>query len=272
MKCEKITELLPDFLAGYLDSKTKEQITSHIEKCAKCKREIEQFEMTWAKLEQLPEEEPGPAVQERFYSMLEAYQHGMNHSRQPHLSWHEKLGQLFDAVWPRQPAFQMGIALLFLVSGLLAGLSIKTGEFSREELAEMKNEIRETRQLVTLSLLSQPSAIDRLEGVNMSRQIREPNETLISALLTTLNSDQNVNVRMAAVDALYLYSDRPEVREELIKSLSTQLSPLVQISLIDLLVELREKSALDVLKQISEDRQILEPVKKHARKGIEQII
>ena len=184
----------------------------------------------------------------------------------------KKLGQLFDAVWPRQPAFQMGIALLFLVSGLLAGLSIKTGEFSREELAEMKNEIRETRQLVTLSLLSQPSAIDRLEGVYMSRQVREPNETLISALLTTLNSDRNVNVRMAAVDALYLYCGKPEVREELIKSLSTQLSPLVQISLIDLLVELREKSALDVLKQISEDRQILEPVKKHARKGIEQII
>ena len=272
MKCDTLKELIPDFLAGYLDSDAKEEIASHIKECSNCKHELEQFETTWEKLGELPEKEPGPALRENFYSMLEAYQHGMNYSRQPRLSWSEKLGQLFDAVWPKQPAFQMGIALLFLVSGLLAGLSMKTGEFSREELAEMKNEIRETRQLVTLSLLSQPSAIDRLEGVYMSRQVSEPNETLISALLTTLNSDQNVNVRMAAVDALYLFSGKPEVREELVNSLSTQLSPLVQISLIDLLVELREKSALDVLEKISEDRQILEPVKKHARKGIELII
>ena len=272
MKCEMFTELIPDYLAGYLDSDTKDQIASHIKECSKCKHELEQFETTWEKLGELPENEPGPALRENFYSMLDTYQHGMNHSRRPGLSWHEKLGQLLDAVWPKQPAFQMGISLLLMVSGLMAGLSIKNGEFSREELAEMKDEIRETRQLVTLSLLSQPSAIDRLEGVNMSRQIREPSETLISALLTTLNSDQNVNVRMAAVDALYLFSGKPEVREELVNSLSTQLSPLVQISLIDLLVELREKSALDVLEKISEDRQILEPVKKHARKGIELII
>ena len=272
MKCKKITELLPDFLAGYLDSKTREEIAAHIKECAKCKLEVEHFEMTWAKLEQLPEEEPGPAVQERFYSMLDTYQHGMNYSRQPRLTWHEKLGQLIDAVWPKQPAFQMGIAILFLISGLLAGLSIKNDEFSREEFAEMKTEIRETRQLVAFSLLSQPSAIDRLEGVNMVSLESGSNEESITALLTTLNSDRNVNVRMAAVDKLYLFSGNPEVREELVKSLSTQMSPLVQISLIDLLVELREKSALETFEKISEDRYVLEPVKKHARKGMEQII
>ncbi|MFC1650525.1 HEAT repeat domain-containing protein [Candidatus Latescibacterota bacterium] len=271
MKCDKFTELIPDFLAGYLDSDTKEQIASHIKECTNCKSELEQFETTWEKLGELPENEPGPALRENFYSMLETYQHGMNYSRQPSLSWSEKLGQLFDAVWPKQPAFQMAIALLFMISGLLAGLSIKTGEFSREELASMKQEISETRQLVTLSLLSQPSAIDRLEGVNMVSQTSGSNEELISALLTILNSDQNVNLRMAAVDKLYLFSGKQEVRDELVKSLSTQMSPLVQISLIDVLVELREKSALETFERISEDQYVLEPVKKHARKGIEQI-
>ncbi|MFC1540833.1 zf-HC2 domain-containing protein [Candidatus Latescibacterota bacterium] len=272
MKCERLMELIPDFLAGYLDSGTKEQIAAHIKECANCKQELEQFETTWGKLGELPENEPGPALRENFYSMLETYQHGMNYSRQPRLSLGEKLGQLFDAVWPKQPAFQMVIALLFLISGLLAGLSIKNSEFSREEFAEMKNEIRETRQLVTLSLLSQPSAIDRLEGVNMVSLENESNEELIPALLTILNTDDNVNVRMAAVDKLYLFCDRQDVREELVKSLSVQLSPLVQISLIDLLVELRETSALEVLKQLSEGQQIHESVKNRARKGIEQII
>ena len=271
MKCDMFTELIPDFLAGSLDSDKKEQLAAHMKECANCKQELEQFETTWEKLGELPEHEPGPALRENFYTMLETYQHGMNHSRTPSLSWSEKLGQLLDAVWPKQPAFQMGIALLFLISGLLAGITMKTGEFSREEFASMQQEIRETRHMVTLSLLSQPSAIDRLEGVSMVNRVNEPDEELISALFMTVNSDLDVNVRLAAVDKLYLFSDKQEVRDELINSLSTQMSPLVQISLIDTLVELREKSALDVMEQLSENRNVLELVKNHARKGIELI-
>jgi hypothetical protein len=135
----------------------------------------------------------------------------------------------------------------------------------------MQNEIRETRHLVALSLLSQPSAIDRMEGVNMVSRVNGPNDELISALFLTLNSDMNVNVRLAAVDKLALFSDVPEVREQLVESLSTQMSPHVQIALIDVLIELREQSALEVLEQIADSGQILEPVKKRARKGIELI-
>ena len=54
MKCDKFTELIPDFLSGYLDSDTKEQIASHIKECAKCKHELEQFETTWEKLGEFP--------------------------------------------------------------------------------------------------------------------------------------------------------------------------------------------------------------------------
>jgi hypothetical protein len=271
MKCNYCTELIPDLLAGTLDSAKKEELSAHLKECAACKRELEQFETTWEKLGDLPEHEPGPALRENFYSMLETYQHGMNHGRQPSVSWSEKLGQLLDAVWPKQPAFQMGIALLFLISGLLAGVTMRTGQFSREEFASMQHEIRETRQLVTLSLLSRPSAIDRLEGVNMVSQTSEPNEELITALFLVLNSDQNVNVRLAAVDKLYLFSGKQDVRDELIKSLSTQLSPHVQISLIDILVELREKSALEIFEQLSNNPNILNAVKKRAREGIELI-
>ena len=272
MKCEMFTELIPDYLAGYLDSDTKDQIASHIKECSKCKHELEQFETTWEKLGELPENEPGPALRENFYSMLDTYQHGMNHSRRPGLSWHEKLGQLLDAVWPKQPAFQMGISLLLMVSGLMAGLSIKNGEFSREEFAEMKDEIRETRQLVTLSLLNQSSAIERLHGLSMSSYVKDPDEQFFSLLLVTLNSDPNINVRLAAVNALRTFCDNPWVRTELANSLPNQTSPLVQISLIDLLVEVREQGALAVLRALIDDQKSIEEVKKRAKWGINQII
>jgi len=182
MKCEKITELLPDFLAGYLDAKTKEQITLHIEECAKCRREIEQFETTWAKLEQLPEEEPGPAVKERFYSMLEAYQQGLDH-KHVKVSLLDRLGKLLDIWWPKQPAFQLGIALVFLVFGVFAGLFVDVSKFSNGEIAEMKKEMQDMRNMVTLSLLNQSSSIERLQGLSMSSNIENPDEEFLSVLL-----------------------------------------------------------------------------------------
>lgn len=272
MECKKITELLPDFLAGYLDSKTREHIAAHIEECAKCKLEIEQFEMTWAKLEQLPEEEPGPAVKERFYSMLEAYQQGLEHNRQPRLSWHEKLGQLFDAVWPKQPAFQMGIALVFLVFGVFAGLFVDVSKFSNGEIAEMKKEMQDMRKMVTLSLLDQSSAIERLQGLSMSSNIENPDEEFLSIILYLLNSDTNVNVRLAAVEAMRSFGDNQWVRTELVKSLASQSSPLVQVGLIDLMVDLNEQNSLEVLREMANNQYTNDTVKQRAKWGIQQIL
>ena len=127
------------------------------------------------------------------------------------------------------------------------------------------------RQLVTLSLLNQSSANERLRGVYMSRDIAEPDDKFLSALVSTLNSDPNVSVRLAAVDALHQFSDFPEVRTDLVTSLPGQTSPLVQISLIDTLVRLRERRALDAFKTIAEDPRSIEPVKKRARMAISTI-
>ncbi len=271
MKCNEYQELIPDFLAGALDPADRGQMAVHMKDCAACRREFEMIKVTWEKLGELPEHEPGPALRENFNIMLETYKHGMNHSVKPGVSFIERLGQFLEAVWPKQPVFQMGIAVVFLIFGLYAGITMRGGEFSREEFTVMQNEIRETRHLVALSLLNRPSAIDRMEGVSMVSRVNGPDDELISALFLTLNSDMNINVRLAAVDKLLLFSDVPEVREGLVESLTTQMSPHVQIALIDVLTELREQSALEVLEQIAESSQILEPVKNRAREGIELI-
>ena len=52
-----------------------------------------------------------------------------------------------------------------------------------------------------------------------------------------LDSDPNVNVRLAALDALRPMATRPDARPRLVAAVATQESPLVQLSLIDLLLE-----------------------------------
>ncbi len=69
------------------------------------------------------------------------------------------------------------------------------------------------RQLVALSLLQQQNASDRLRGVNYAYRVEQSDPQVLSALLTTLDHDSNVNVRLAAVDAVRNFTDSPVGRK-----------------------------------------------------------
>jgi hypothetical protein len=62
-----------------------------------------------------------------------------------------------------------------------------------------------------------------------------------------------VNVRLAALDALHPSAANMTVRRGLVESLERQTSPMVQIALIDLLVELHEKDAANPLKDLMQE-------------------
>jgi hypothetical protein len=270
MKCEEIKVLIPDYLSGTLDHQVKSQIDKHALNCIDCRQEIDALALVWSKMEGLPEEEPGPGLRTRFYAMLEGYDHGVKNAPQ-RVSGFEKLNERLRAWWPRQPVFQFCVTAIFLIVGLTIGLRVNTASQSTGELERLNKEMTEMRQLVTLSLLNQPTAGERLRGVYMSRDIPEPDDRYLAALVTALNSDPNDNVRLAAVDALQRFSDSSEVRTDLVASLPRQTSPLVQISLIDTLVRLREKRAVDAFKTIADNPRSIEPVRKRARMGMDTI-
>ena len=115
----------------------------------------------------------------------------------------------------------------------------------QKQLAALQDELAATRQTVALSMLQQQSASQRLEGVSWSTRLPEPDPKVMAALFHTLRFDNSVDVRLAALDALSRYAGRPEIRSELLDVLQNQQSPLVQIALIDLLVDLRSYVLLD---------------------------
>ena len=205
MKCEEIKVLIPDYLSGTLDHQVKSQIDKHALNCIDCRQEIDALALVWSKMEGLPEEEPGPGLRTRFYAMLEGYDHGVKNAPQ-RVSGFEKLNERLRAWWPRQPVFQFCVTAIFLIVGLTIGLRVNTASQSTGELERLNKEMTEMRQLVTLSLLNQPTAGERLRGVYMSRDIPEPDDRYLAALVTALNSDPNDNVRLAAVDALQRFS------------------------------------------------------------------
>ena len=103
---------------------------------------------------------------------------------------------------------------------------------TRGEIDELRAEIDSMSRAVTISLLQHQSASERLRAVSWSR-IAGPDNQVLGALLDAARLDPNVNVRLAAVDALAAYADDGAVRSGLIDSLEVERSPLVQLAVLE---------------------------------------
>lgn len=271
MTCDKIRESLADYLMGELSDETLRAVRAHLADCPACRAEIEELTAVWTKLGVLPIEQPSPELRQKFYGTLEAYVAGMEGERErPGLG--RSIAEIVSRWLPRRPAHQAALAVGLLAVGIGGGFWLGAARASvKGEVSSLRREVGDMRQMVALSLLQQPSSSDRIKGVSWAENVREPARPTLEALLRTINEDPSVNVRLAAVDALYLFASRNEVREGLVDALSRQRSPLVQAALIDLLVGVREKRALEALKTLAADKKLEPRVRLKAESGIKEL-
>jgi hypothetical protein len=267
MTCEKTQERFADYLTGDLDEAGREDIRKHILACAACREDLENLTVVWAKLGVLPEEQPGGGLRHRFYTMLEEYKDGLEPERKA--ARKERRPGWRDWLTFRRPAFAASFSAFLLIAGAAAGWFAGGG--SEMKRVSLSREVQDMRQQYALSLLGQPSATDRIQGIGYSASVDNPSDTTLAALFDAVDADPNPNVRLAAVDALYLFRDRPGVRESLVRSLAVQTYPLVQVALIDFLVEVREARAAEALKKLVESGELTPEVKKRAEQGLRQI-
>jgi hypothetical protein len=270
MNCDKVQERFADYLTGDLEEPARLEVQDHISSCASCRAEIENLTAVWAKLGVLPEEQPSGELRHRFYAMLEDYK------GQLEASGPASRGARVFSGWRewfsfRRPSFAASFSVFLLLLGVGTGWLVSGGGNSAR-LSSLQREAQDMRQTAALSLLSQPSASDRLQGISYSTAVHNPNVKTLAALVNTLNNDPNPNVRLAAVEALYLFRNQPGVKESLLDSLAVQSSPLVQVALIDLLVEIREQRAAEALKALIKNAKLDPDVKKLAEQGIKQLI
>ena len=161
------------------------------------------------------------------------------------------------------PWMQMAAALVLVLFGFLLGKFGSGG--NDEELVALKNEVEILREVTLTSTLQRHSASERILAVSQIEEKSDVNEALLATLIITLNSDESPNVRYAALQALKKFIGNQEVRAELVKSLEAQSDPLIQISLISILVEAEEKSAIVPLNEIIDNNEITPEVKQQAK-------
>ncbi len=271
MNCGEIQQLVVDYLSGNLATEARTKFEKHTAECESCRAELERLNAVWHAFAHVPEEAPSAEMSARFYAMLEAYKQGMQQSPSKR-SLRARIAGILENWWPKKPAVQFALSLCLLMSGVLIGGVSNMRILGGGEMAKLRMEMTEMRQMFTISLLNQSSSSERLRGVSICSQIKKPSATLLETLVSALDTDENVNVRLAAVDALYLFSDLPDVRTALVRSMSRQTSPMVQVALIDLLVHIKEQRALDALRELIINNNIHPIVKDRAELGLQQII
>lgn len=270
MNCETAREQFAGYLADDIDAAAKGEVRGHIASCPSCREELEELSAVWTRLGVIPREQPSGRLREGFYAMLEEAKReadAKDAGRRPGRI-REFLKGLLTA---RKPAYVYGLSLALLVVGIGAGYFLREAG-TADRTAALHRELQDMRRAVALSMIDRPLASDRLEGVGMSARLDSPDRKTLKALVDTLDGDPNVNVRLAAVDALYLFRNDPGVKDSLVRSLGKQESPLVQVALIDLLVEIRERRAADALRKLIGEARLAPQVKQHAELGLKQIM
>jgi hypothetical protein len=269
MTCDQVKEQIADYLAGGLSQTAAEELDDHFAHCAACKQETDALAETWRMLGLIEAGEPSPALRPRFYESLEAYRQGVA-SAPPPPSISMGRRPFFD--WAARgwgaPVFQVACAAALLIVGIVVGQWMSLRDRGQGDLARLQDEVRGMRQMVTLSLLQQQSAGERLRGVDYAYRVEQSDTQVLSALLHAVNHDPNVNVRLAAVDALRKFAGNPEVRNTLDQALTKQDSPLVQIALIDLIVDVRDKGAAPSLQALERSAAANKDVKERAVWGL----
>ena len=186
-----------------------------------------------------------------------------------------------DAQTANSPAvwwsLRIAAGLILLLTGFSAGLIVQQQRtVSDPQVAALQQEIQQMRNALVYGSYQQASASERISAVNLSARFPKADDGALDRqiseiLIYTMNNDKNVNVRQAAAEALFRFRGEPDIRKALVHSLERQSDPLMQITLIDMLVKMKEKTAVNEMQKLLMNTNTQEVVKDRLQAGIAEL-
>lgn len=268
MKCEEAEQKMMDYLDNSLSENERAELEKHISTCERC---LDCFNESQKILKMFSVNEPlipDEKLKINFYHMLHDEIHKQKtagRQQSEAIIRPLRISRLFLAA--------AGIALL--IAGTFLGILLGPGlrNSSRvNRIDQLQSQIDEIRRNEMFSMLNKESSSYRLQGVSYAEELGGADESVIDALIKVLNTDKNVNVRLAAAFSLSKFTDKRVVCDSLVASLPRQVEPILQITLINILTEIREKSALRPIEQIINSGSTLTEVRKVAEKGAKELM
>lgn len=283
MNCQRVQDNFIDYQDGTLPPDESAALRAHLASCPTCQREWSALQEIVRKLDALPAEEiPSERLNEQFYAMLETHQREAD-TFSPFALARSRLDRFFAALIPERPALQFAFSLALLAGGLFVGSRyfrapaptpsaqpaiVDNSAKHEQEIAALKAQVNDMGKLVSAALLQQKSTSERLQNVLATMDLKTPDRKVLSDLVGALALDPSVNVRLSAVEALAQHADDRLVRAGVLSALPRESAPLVQVAMIELLTNARERDAAPIFDRLSRDEAADKDVREAARRGL----
>jgi hypothetical protein len=224
MKRQDHREKLSDLLHGKLAPEEEEEIISALEKSGISRQEIEDLRSVNRLIEETRSPEPTDRMDKRFYAMLEEEKKrallGEPEIRTKKLS----LGSLLT------PGLRIAAGIALFLLGWFTSGWFGSSPSNEKQITNLAGEVKNLKETLVLTMMQQSSTVERIKAVNMVSEFDEADKRIIESLIGVLNHDSNDNVRLLALEGL-------------VESISNQTSPLIQLRLAEIMLNLNEKRA-----------------------------
>jgi hypothetical protein len=253
MEREKLESKLIDYIDGTLEEKERLLIESELSRNPGAKILYDQLKEVMVKMGDASKLVPSESLKNSFEHFL-----SQELAKKPEAK--------SIAMTPMFYRIAASIVLLMVV-GVTTYL-IRKDLQNQARIAEMEKVLEGNKRVMMAMLNNEFSASQRMQGVSVAYEMSKPDDEIVEVLVKTFTSDPNTNVRLAALDALGKFSSENGVRQALIRTLSTEKDPIIQIALIKLMVQMKEKTVIQQLEKIAKDRKTMDAVKTEAYSGI----
>ncbi len=263
MKCKHIEDQLIDYIDQNLDEEISQKIETHLLSCTNCSDALHQLQTIFEVINTEPIEKPRTDMRINFDQMLQREKAILKDSKvvsirkKDNISWKSIL--------------QIAATIALVLCGYFYGKFQNTASFS-QEMAILKEEKQQMKQVMTISLIENESASKRLQAVNYAEEFEKPGNDILNALINKMNYDDHINVRLAAAEALAKFSDSEMVRKALINALDTEQDPGMQLELIQILVSIQEKRAIPSMEKLLKQDATPNYVKDQVKIGLPNLI
>lgn len=264
--CRKIEGLLVDFADKKLDQQNTGMVKAHLKTCKSCSRQLDEILQLFEVMKSVKAEKAPAEMRENFMHMLEKEKQQLSGKNKGTRKVTHKRKETL-----RYNLSRIAAAVAILITGLGVGFLIYNQQ-DNGEINELRSELNQVKQDMILMKLQEESASQRIYAAGYFETSSAPVGTeVIEALKQTALTDDNTNVRLAAIYALNK-SAGMDVQDFFVELLKEEDNPLVQIPLINMLVEMDGKAAVEPLQNILYDNQSMDAVKLEAKKGLERLV
>jgi hypothetical protein len=238
-----------DYLQNRLSDTDREEVEQLLATSAAFAEKFKEVSGAWQDLGTRELPEMSPASKNNFQAMLKIFELEQEHGKK---SGSSVMLQKIRGLFLYRPKYNWAYSVLLVAIGAAGAYLFFKPQYKPEnQVAAIAEDQVQTKMLV---MLEDPVAVKRMKAVGFTQEMRSVNDKVINALLATLNTDGDENVRLVTLAALVKLADNPKVREGLVNSILLQKSPLMQVAMADAMLKLQEKRSVKNIRRLLENQ------------------